>query len=60
MRLPLKLRRPQEIIWLLAIVLIVVGLLVNFGVIIVPIAGISAFWFEFVAAVLLILGTWLF
>ena len=44
----------------MAIVLIVVGLLVNFGVIIVPIAGISAFWFEFAAAVLMILGTWLF
>ena len=60
MRLPLKLRRPQEIIWLLAILLVLVGLLVNFGVVIVPIAGVGAFWYELVAAVLMILGTWLF
>ena len=61
MRIVPRLRKPQEIIWLLAIILVLVGLLLFSNLVAVPVlAGVSPFWFALAAAVLMILGTWLF
>jgi len=53
----MKLSAPKQITWIIALVLAVIGLI---GVLVtIPFITEYAFWFEFVAAVLLLLATWL-
>jgi hypothetical protein len=53
----MKLSAPKNITWIIALVLAVLGL-IGF-LVTVPFLTTFAFWFEFVAAVLLLLATWM-
>ncbi|MBN1348722.1 hypothetical protein JXJ21_04870 [candidate division KSB1 bacterium] len=54
----MKLSAPKEIVWWIALVLTVVGLLMVITALIPnPLVGIPAFWFAFVPSVLLLLAT---
>lgn len=58
----IRLRKPQEIIWLLAILLVIVGVVLSLGIVVIPGLSVAvlAFWLVVVAAALLILGTSVF
>ena len=51
----MKLNAPKQITWLIALVLVVLGILGQF---VSALAGLS-FWFEVIAAVLLLVSTYL-
>lgn len=53
----MKLNPPKKITWYIAIILALIGLI---GYLVtIPFITQQAFWFEFVAAVLMILAVWL-